>query len=130
MRCARLSRMSRPMARSSFRPGLLPSPASWANSSTFHGCHAGRRAVRQDRRSTGPPTGQTLLCIHAFADSGLTFVPLFDTPLVEHFRLVAVDLAGFGASPRQDDVLTIAQHAEAVVAVARSLSGARPLGLI
>jgi hypothetical protein len=30
-------------------------------------------------RTVGPPAGQTLLCIHAFADSGLTFAPLFDS---------------------------------------------------
>jgi pimeloyl-ACP methyl ester carboxylesterase len=77
-------------------------------------------------RTAGPPAGQTLLFIHAFADSGLTFVPLFDTPLVEHFRLVAVDLAGFGASPRKDEVFTIAQHAETIAVLACSLSAARP----
>ena len=57
-------------------------------------------------------------------------MPLFDTPLAQHFRLVAVDLAGFGASPRQDGVLTIAQHAETIVALARSLSAAGPIGLV
>lgn len=81
-------------------------------------------------RAAGPPAGHTLLFIHAFADSGLSFAPLFDTPLAERFRLVAVDLAGFGASPRQDDVLTIAQHAEAVAALARSSCGSGPIGLV
>ena len=81
-------------------------------------------------RSAGPPAGRTLLFIHAFADCGLAFTPLFDTPLAEHFRLVAIDLAGFGASPRQDDVLTIAQHAETIVAFARSLPAPGPVGLV
>ncbi len=81
-------------------------------------------------RTAGPPAGQVLLFVHALADSGLAFVPLFDTPLAERFRLVAVDLAGFGASPRQDDVLTIAQHAQTIAALARSLSAAGPIGLV
>jgi pimeloyl-ACP methyl ester carboxylesterase len=81
-------------------------------------------------RTAGPPAGRTLLLLHAFADCGLTFVPLFDTPLAEHYRLVAVDLAGFGASPRQDDVLTIAQHAQTIAALARSLGAAGSIGLV
>jgi len=81
-------------------------------------------------RTAGPPTGQTLLFLHAFADCGLTFAPLFDTALAERFRLVVIDLAGFGASPRQDNVLTIAQHAEHVAALARSLPAAGPIGLV
>jgi pimeloyl-ACP methyl ester carboxylesterase len=67
-------------------------------------------------RTAGPSAGQTPLFVHALADSGLAFVPLFDTPLAEQFRLVAVDLAGFGASPRQHGILTIAQHAETIAA--------------
>lgn len=81
-------------------------------------------------RTAGPPTRPTLLLVHAFADCGLTFVPLFDTLLAERFHLVAVDLAGFGASPRQDDVLTIAQHAETIAALAHSLSTAGPMCLV
>ena len=81
-------------------------------------------------RSAGPPAGRTLLFIHAFADCGLAFAPLFDTPLAERFRLIVMDLAGFGASPRQDDVLTIAQHADMIVAIARSLPAPGPIGLV
>lgn len=81
-------------------------------------------------RTAGAPIGPTLLFLHGFADCSLTFAPLFDTPLAEHFRLVAIDLAGFGASPRQDNVLTIAQHAEDVVALARSLPAAGRIGLV
>lgn len=81
-------------------------------------------------RMAGPSTGRPLLFLHAFADCGLAFVPLFDTPLAAHFRLIAVDLAGFGASPPRKDVLTIAQHAETIVALARSLSPPGPIGLV
>ncbi len=81
-------------------------------------------------RLAGPAKGGTLVFIHALADCGLAFTPLFATPLAEEFRLVAVDLAGCGASPRRDDVLTIAQHAEAIAALARSLSASGPIGLV
>lgn len=81
-------------------------------------------------RAAGPPAGETLLLVHAFADCGLTFAPLFETPLVKRFRLIAIDLAGFGASPRQDQVLTIAQHARQVAALARTLSTSERIGLV
>jgi pimeloyl-ACP methyl ester carboxylesterase len=81
-------------------------------------------------RAAGPANGRTLLFIHAFADCGLAFAPLFSTPLAGELRLVAVDLPGFGASPRRDDVLTIAQHAEAIAALALSLSASAPIGLV
>jgi pimeloyl-ACP methyl ester carboxylesterase len=81
-------------------------------------------------RTAGPPDGRTLVFVHALADNGLAFAPLFYTPLAEEFRLVAVDLAGFGASPRQDNVLTIAQHAETIAALARSLRATEQVGLV
>ena len=31
-------------------------------------------------RMAGPPGGRTLILLHAFADSGLAFTPLFATP--------------------------------------------------
>ncbi len=81
-------------------------------------------------RMVGPGSSRTLHFIHGFADRGSAFTPLFDTPLAERFRLVAVDLPGFGASPRRDDVLTIAQHAEAVAGLARSVSSFTLIGLV
>lgn len=81
-------------------------------------------------RTAGPADGGTLLLIHALADCGLAYTPLFATPLAKDFRLIAVDLPGCGASPRKDDVLTIAQHAEALAALARSFSGSGPIGLV
>jgi pimeloyl-ACP methyl ester carboxylesterase len=81
-------------------------------------------------RMAGPASGRTLLFVHAMADCGLAFTPLFATPLAETFRLVVVDLPGFGASPRQDEVLTISQHAEALARFARSLSSSGRIGLV
>jgi pimeloyl-ACP methyl ester carboxylesterase len=81
-------------------------------------------------RMAGPAHGRTLLFVHAMADCGLAFTPLFATPLAETFRLIAVDLSGFGASPRQDQVLTVSQHAEAIVTLVRSLASSGPVGLV
>jgi pimeloyl-ACP methyl ester carboxylesterase len=61
-------------------------------------------------RMAGPREGPTLILLHAFADSGLAFKPLFDTALASRFRLVVPDLAGFGASPPRAGRRTIANH--------------------
>lgn len=81
-------------------------------------------------RMVGPQTGKSLILLHALADSSLAFQPLFDTPLADRFRLVAVDLAGFGASPRQEHVRGIAEHADAIAGLARSLALSGPVGLV
>jgi len=81
-------------------------------------------------RTAGPRNGRTLLFIHALADCGLAFTPLFETPLADSFRLIAVDLPGFGASPPRDDVRTIAQHAKVVAALADAVSSTDPVGLV
>jgi pimeloyl-ACP methyl ester carboxylesterase len=81
-------------------------------------------------RMTASPAGSTLVLLHAFGDSGLAFTPLFATPLADRFRLVAVDLAGFGASPPRDGVRTIADHAKAVADLVASLPERGPVGLV
>lgn len=81
-------------------------------------------------RLGGQPGCPTLILLHAFADSGLAFTPLFDTELASRFRLVAPDLAGFGASPPHQSVHTIADHAEAVAALVAALPGRGPVGLV
>lgn len=81
-------------------------------------------------RAAGPAAAAPLLFLHAFADSGRAFLPLFATPLAARFRLIAIDLAGFGASPPRDDVRTVSDHAETVAALARAVSASAPVGLI
>lgn len=81
-------------------------------------------------RMAGSRSGTSLVLLHAFADTGLAFTPLFATPLAGRFHLIAVDLAGFGASPPQDGVRTIADHANAVVALVASLPARGPVGLV
>lgn len=81
-------------------------------------------------RTAGPAEGQVLVLVHAFGDSSLSFLPLLETSLADRFRLIAIDLAGFGASPRRDDVRTLADHADTLVALVRSLAPAKPAGLV
>ena len=81
-------------------------------------------------RTAGPQNGRTLLFIHALADCGLAFTPLFGTPLADSFRLIAVDLPGFGASPPREDVRTIEQHASVVATLAAAMCSPDPVGLV
>jgi pimeloyl-ACP methyl ester carboxylesterase len=81
-------------------------------------------------RAAGPNNGRTLLFIHALADCGLAFTPLFDTLLAHSFRLIVVDLPGFGASPPRHDVQTIEQHASAVATLVNAMAATNPIGLV
>jgi pimeloyl-ACP methyl ester carboxylesterase len=81
-------------------------------------------------RMAGPLGGRTLILLHAFADCGLAFTPLFATPLADRFRLVAPDLAGFGVSPPGHNVRAIADHADTVGALVASLPMPGPVGLV
>lgn len=72
-------------------------------------------------RSAGPADAPTLVLLHGLADSGAMFVPLFDTPLAERYRLVAIDMPGFGASPARADVATIGEHARALTTLLEQL---------
>jgi pimeloyl-ACP methyl ester carboxylesterase len=81
-------------------------------------------------RMAGQPDGPTLVLLHAFADSGLAFTPLFDTELASRFRLVVADLSGFGASPPRAGVRTIADHAAAIAELVSSLPARGSVGLV
>ncbi len=70
------------------------------------------------------------MLIHAFGDNGSAFEPLFATSLAARFRLTAVDLAGFGASPGRPDIRTMSEHAGAIAALVDSLPGSGPVGLV
>jgi pimeloyl-ACP methyl ester carboxylesterase len=74
-------------------------------------------------RTGGPAGAPVLILLHGFADSGNVFAALLDTPIADRFRLVAVDLAGFGASPPQDGIGRIADHARAIAALAGGWPG-------
>lgn len=81
-------------------------------------------------RLIGPSDGRLLVLLHAFADSSEAFLGLFATSLAKRFRLVALDLPGFGASPGQDGIMTLADHADTIVSVVRSLDTTGPVGLV
>lgn len=50
--------------------------------------------------------------MHGFADSGLAYKEVFDSPLNDGFNIYIVDLPGFGASPINPNCLSIHQQAE------------------
>lgn len=50
--------------------------------------------------------------LHGFADSGLAYKEVFDSPLLQDFNIYVVDLPGFGVSPIQPDYLSIREQAD------------------
>lgn len=91
-----------------------------------------RIAVRNGMllREAGEERAPVVVCLHAFADHGAAFVPLFETALATRYRLLAVDLPGFGASPRQDGVGTIEAHGRVLAQLVEALAPGRPIGLV
>ncbi len=81
-------------------------------------------------RRFGDSGAPKLICLHGFADSGHMYAPLAATILVEQFELVAVDLPGFGVSPRNPSVNSIDEFAQAIASVASSLSPGKSVGLV
>jgi pimeloyl-ACP methyl ester carboxylesterase len=61
--------------------------------------------VRIRYADTGVPERPTILLTSPWPESLLAFTPMWAT-LSEHARLVALDLPGFGASERRDDLLS------------------------
>ena len=59
---------------------------------------------------TGDPTGEPLLLIHGLGGSWEAWLPCL-TALRQHHRVLAVDLPGFGASPVDRRVVTVAAFA-------------------
>ena len=61
--------------------------------------------VRLRYADTGGSTEPTILLTSPWPESIYAFAPIWST-LAEHARLFAIDLPGFGASDRDDDVLS------------------------
>ena len=61
--------------------------------------------VRIRYADSGGPQERTLLLTSPWPESLFAFAPMWAT-LAEHARLFAVDLPGFGASERRDDLLS------------------------
>ncbi len=64
--------------------------------------------IRTNTIQSGRPS---VWCIHGFADSGLAYKAVFDSPLCEVVNIYVVDLPGFGVSPLQPDFPSIKEQA-------------------
>jgi len=80
-------------------------------------------------RCAGSHENQTLLLLPGFADNGTMFMGLFDTPLADRFRLIAVDLPGFESSPRDADIGTLHDYGAYVADLATDVAPNRPVGI-
>ncbi|MCU1375722.1 MAG: alpha/beta hydrolase [Actinomycetia bacterium] len=76
-------------------------------------------------RGSGPP----LLLIHGVAGSGLIWSPVAEV-LEEHFQLIAVDLLGYGHSPKPHVRYTPELHVEAIHRSVDHIIDGRPFSLV
>jgi pimeloyl-ACP methyl ester carboxylesterase len=74
--------------------------------------------------------GQTVICLHGFADNGSMFEPLAVTTAAERLSFAAVDLPGFGVSPRQDGLALIDDYARWLNELVRSIELFGRVGLL
>ena len=81
-------------------------------------------------RISGPDDGPTLFLLPGFPDNGQMFEPLNAYSLAKHYRLVAIDLWGFGASPRRNDAGTIDEYADALVRLIERFAPTQTVGLV
>ena len=80
-------------------------------------------------RCAGPVDRTVLILVGGFAENGGMFEPLFSHPVGRRFRLIAIDLPGFGGSPRQADITSLEDHGQLVAQVALRMSRG-PVGLV
>ncbi|WP_435623579.1 alpha/beta fold hydrolase [Flagellimonas sp.] len=57
---------------------------------------------------------QSIWFLHGFADSGLAYKEVFDSPLNDNFNLYVIDLPGFGVSPINSDYVSIKEQANLI----------------
>lgn len=81
-------------------------------------------------RIAGNEDAPTLMMLAGFPDNGYLFEPLFSTELAKNYRIVAIDLWGFGASPRKDNLTTIAEYGQALSSLINNFIPDQPVGLI
>lgn len=81
-------------------------------------------------RRFGSADAPKLICLHGFADSSHMYAPLSETVLIDRFEVIAVDLPGFGASPRDPSINLIQDFARTITALAAVISPGEPVGLI
>jgi len=81
-------------------------------------------------RRSGGQNKPKILCLAGFADNGEMFTPLFVTKLADEFDIIAVDLPGFGVSPRRENIETIDDYGKCVIELAHVISPDAPVGLV
>lgn len=57
------------------------------------------------------PDRQSVWLLHGFADSGLAYREIFESPISKDLNIYVVDLPGFGSSPIQPDYLSMKEQA-------------------
>lgn len=60
---------------------------------------------------------QSIWFLHGFADSGLAYKEVFESPLDEFFNIYIIDLPGFGVTPVNADCISIKEQADLVAQV-------------
>ena len=100
----------------------------------IEGLRDGKAPLLHVATDTGGPAGEgagpVVVMIHGIASSSATFA--FVTPLLEKtHRVIAIDLLGFGGSPRPDDAeYTLEEHVAAIAATIRHLHLREPFVLV
>jgi pimeloyl-ACP methyl ester carboxylesterase len=77
-----------------------------------------------------PGAASDVWFVHGFGESGLSFHEALASPLAASHSLYVPDLPGFGVSPPDPDVRSIAAAAGVLVSLVGKLSGARPVVLV
>lgn len=66
------------------------------------------------RDNHGSPSRGVVVCIHGLGESALSFAPLLTEPRLGGWRIIAIDLPGYGRSPGAADHQGLLDHAESV----------------
>jgi pimeloyl-ACP methyl ester carboxylesterase/CRP-like cAMP-binding protein len=77
--------------------------------------------VRIYAREEGPRTGQLAVCLHGWSSSWYALSPLIPL-LARRFRVLAVDLPGYGNSERLPERTTIARYAQLIAHLIQDLT--------
>ena len=81
-------------------------------------------------RFAGSDDGAALVFIHAFGDSGYCYEQVVSHPCLQRYRLIVLDLWGFGASPRRPDVRTVNNYSTALERLIAETCANQKVGLV
>lgn len=60
---------------------------------------------------------QSIWFLHAFGDSGLAYKEVFESPIVDELNVFVLDLPGFGASPMNNNFLSIKEQSNLITKI-------------